>query len=85
MSAIIIGSVNQSPAPKRIVLGSDAWGIIQQEQCLFYRHCHPVLTRLFPERSSGREEVPELARHIVRFSLAGIRATGRRARKSGAG
>ena len=56
-----------------------------QGQCLFYRHCHPVLTRLFPERSFGREEVPELARHIVRFSLAGIRATGRRARKSGAG
>src|SRR5207249_328905 len=48
-----------------------------QGQCLFYRHCHPVLTRLFPERSFGREEVPELARHIVRFSLAGIRATGR--------
>jgi len=56
-----------------------------QGQCLFYRHCHPVLTRLFPERPFGREEVPELARHIVRFSLAGIRATGRRARKSGAG
>ena len=56
-----------------------------QGQCLFYRHCHPALTRLFPERSFGREEVPELARHIVRFSLAGIRATGRRARKSGAG
>ena len=56
-----------------------------QGQCLFYRHCHPVLTRLFPGRSFGREEVPELARHIVRFSLAGIRATGRRARKSGAG
>ncbi len=53
MSAIIIDSVNQSPAPKRIVLGSDAWGIIQQGQCLFYRHCHPVLTRLFPERSFG--------------------------------
>ena len=44
-----------------------------------------ILTRLFPERSFGREEVPELARHIVRFSLAGIRATGRRARKRGAG
>src|SRR5437867_2375328 len=55
-----------------------------QGQCLFYRHCHPVLTRLFPERPFGREEVPDLARHIVRFSLAGIRATAR-ARKSGTG
>jgi len=30
MSTIIIDSVNQDPAPKRIVLGSDAWGIIQK-------------------------------------------------------
>ena len=30
MSAIIIDSVNQSPVPKRIVLGSDAWGIIRK-------------------------------------------------------
>jgi TetR/AcrR family transcriptional regulator, regulator of cefoperazone and chloramphenicol sensitivity len=47
-----------------------------QGQCLFYRHCHPVLTRLFPGWAVCREGVPELARHIVRFSLAGIRATG---------
>ena len=56
-----------------------------QGQCLFYRHCHPVITRLFPDRSFGREQVHELANHIARFSLAGIRATGRRAPKSGAG
>ena len=48
-----------------------------QGQCLFYRHCHPVLTRLFAERSFGREQVPELASHITRFSLAGIRAIAR--------
>ncbi|OCJ07744.1 short-chain dehydrogenase/reductase [Rhizobium sp. AC27/96] len=28
MSAIILASVDQEPAPKRIVLGSDSWGII---------------------------------------------------------
>ena len=55
-----------------------------QGQCLFYRHCQPVLTRFFPDRSFGREEVPELARHIARFSLAGIRAIAR-ARKGGGG
>jgi len=41
-----------------------------QGQCLFYRHCHPVITRLFPDRSFGREQVHELASHIARFSLA---------------
>ncbi len=30
MSAVIIDSVDQEPAPQRIVLGSDAWGIIQK-------------------------------------------------------
>jgi NAD(P)-dependent dehydrogenase (short-subunit alcohol dehydrogenase family) len=30
MAKIIIDSVDQEPAPKRIILGSDAWGIIQK-------------------------------------------------------
>jgi|SRR5450830_44439 len=30
MSAIIIDSADQEPAPKRIVLGSDSWGIIRK-------------------------------------------------------
>src|SRR5881397_4237816 len=54
-----------------------------QGQCLFYRHCHPVLTRLFPRVSFGPAQVPALAEHITRFSLAGIRAIAR-ARKAGA-
>ena len=57
MSAIIIDSVNQSPVPKRIVLGSDAWGIIQQGQCLFYRHCHPRAS--FPSDPSAGSEGSE--------------------------
>lgn len=43
-------------------------------QCLFYHHCEPVITRLHPGLTIGREEVPELAAHITRFSLAGLRA-----------
>jgi len=53
-----------------------------QGQCLFYRHCHSVLTRLFPGVSFGPAQVPGLAKHITRFSLAGIRAIAR-ARKAG--
>jgi NADP-dependent 3-hydroxy acid dehydrogenase YdfG len=30
MSAIIVDSLDQEPAPKRIVLGTDAWRIIQK-------------------------------------------------------
>jgi TetR/AcrR family transcriptional regulator, regulator of cefoperazone and chloramphenicol sensitivity len=43
-------------------------------QCLFYRHCEPVVTRLYPGHAIGGPEVPALADHVVRFSLAGIRA-----------
>jgi AcrR family transcriptional regulator len=54
-----------------------------QGQCLFYHHCRPVITRLFPGLSFGREQVPKLAEHITRFSLAGIPAIAG-ARKAGA-
>lgn len=43
-------------------------------QCLFYRHCQPVISRLFPDLAIDRERVPALAAHITRFSLAGLRA-----------
>lgn len=43
-------------------------------QCLFYRHCEPVITRLHPDVRIGRAQVPALAEHVTRFSLAGLRA-----------
>lgn len=43
-------------------------------QCLFYRHCEPVITRLHPDVRIGRAQVPALAAHVTRFSLAGLRA-----------
>lgn len=43
-------------------------------QCVFYHHCRPVLTRLFPQQppldTLGTER---LADHITRFSLAAMR------------
>jgi hypothetical protein len=33
-----------------------------------------VITRLHPGLIVGRDEVPALAKHITRFSLAGVRA-----------
>ena len=42
-------------------------------QCLLYRHSHPVLQRLHPEMRYDNREIEVIARHIVDFSLAGIR------------
>ncbi|MBI5363256.1 MAG: CerR family C-terminal domain-containing protein [Planctomycetes bacterium] len=44
-------------------------------QCLFYRHCREMIRRGWPESEPTVEGLDELARHITRFSLAGIRAT----------
>jgi len=51
-------------------------------QCLFYKHCGPVLTRL-EGRLPDLKDVDALADHIVAFSLRGIRGIGTPRRKSG--
>lgn len=42
-------------------------------QCLFYRHSHPVLQRLYPELRYSRKEIEAISEHIAEFSLAGIK------------
>ena len=42
-------------------------------QCLFYRHSHPVLQRLYPELRYNRKEIEAISEHIAEFSLAGIK------------
>lgn len=45
-------------------------------QCLFYKHCSPVLERL-EGRLPDLKDVDALAAHIVAFSLRGIRGLSR--------
>ena len=42
-------------------------------QILFYCHCQPVLTRLFPDTRFHAGQLEELTLHITRFSLAALR------------
>ena len=42
-------------------------------QCLYYRHSHPVLQRLYPKLRYNGEEIDAIACHIADFSLAGIK------------
>ncbi len=44
-------------------------------QCLFYHHCRPVVTRLFPQQAFTPAQIERIADHITRFSLAAIQAT----------
>ena len=41
-------------------------------QCLYYRHSHPVLQRLYPKLRYSHKEIDAIAGHIADFSLAGI-------------
>lgn len=41
-------------------------------QCLFYRHSHPVLQRLYPKLRYDRKEIEAIGEQIADFSLAGI-------------
>ena len=42
-------------------------------QIVFYCHCQPVLTRLFPSAKFDAGEIDRLTAHITAFSLAAIR------------
>ena len=48
-------------------------GMSVVSQCLFYCHCRPVMTRLFPDQRYGMKEIEALATHITRFSLAALK------------
>jgi AcrR family transcriptional regulator len=41
-------------------------------QCVFYQHCRPVLSRLFPKMKLGAQVIRNLAEHITEFSLAAL-------------
>jgi AcrR family transcriptional regulator len=41
-------------------------------QCLYFRHSHPVITRLFPGEVFGPGQIDELTDHITFFSLQGL-------------
>ena len=41
-------------------------------QCLYFRHSHPVITRLFPGEVFGPKQIDELTDHITRVSLYGL-------------
>jgi AcrR family transcriptional regulator len=50
-------------------------GMSVVSQVLFYHHCRPVITRMFPDLQFNAEGIDRLADHITRFSLAAMRAT----------
>jgi AcrR family transcriptional regulator len=48
------------------------WSMSIIGQCLYFRHSHPVITRLFPGEAFGPKQIDELTEHITLFSLRGL-------------
>jgi TetR/AcrR family transcriptional regulator, regulator of cefoperazone and chloramphenicol sensitivity len=46
-------------------------------QVLFYHHCRPVISRLFPDMKFNEAAIEKLTAHITRFSLAAIKEQAR--------
>ena len=47
-------------------------------QCVFYHHCRPVISRLYPKQQSmDAADIERLAEHITRFSLAAMKHLSR--------
>jgi AcrR family transcriptional regulator len=47
-------------------------------QCVFYHHCRAVVSRLYPKYKMSRADIDKLVEHITAFSVAGLKAKGRR-------
>jgi AcrR family transcriptional regulator len=47
-------------------------------QVVFYHHCRAVVSRLYPRYKMSRDEIDKLTEHITAFSLAGLKAKGKR-------
>ena len=68
----IVGQILDRPPGDELVFRC-AFSVVSQ--CVFYHHCRPVMTRLFPEQSPpSPADIGKLADHITRFSLAAMKA-----------
>ena len=47
-------------------------------QVLFYKHCGPVVTRMFPEMKFDEAALEQLTAHVTRFSLAAIKSIAKK-------
>ncbi len=52
-------------------------------QIVFHKHCREVISRMFPGRKYERSDLEDLARHVTKFSIAGLHAMRQKTQKKG--
>jgi AcrR family transcriptional regulator len=70
--AQIVGEIlNRPPTDECVRLC--AFSVVSQ--CTFYKHCNPVMIRLFPKQSEmDPDAIGQIADHITKFSLAALKS-----------
>lgn len=68
LTEIVADITGESPKERTVMLC--AMSIVGQ--CLYFRHSHPVISRLYPGESFGPGQINELTEHITLFSLRGF-------------
>ncbi len=71
------GVIRELVGPRVPAAGVRRLGLSVVSQILFYKHCRPVLERLYPDQCPDAGRLEELTRHITAFSLAGLRGFAR--------
>lgn len=66
----IVTEILGKKTPKRKVL---LFSMSIVGQCLYFRHSHPVITRLFPGEDFGPGRIDELTDHIANISLLALK------------
>ena len=68
LTRIVAGILDKPPKDRKVLLSS--MSIVGQ--CLYFRHSHSVIARLFPGEVFGSRQIDELSTHITLFSLRGL-------------
>jgi AcrR family transcriptional regulator len=70
MSSVLLTIMNDLLGPKANDETKRLCAMSVVSQVLFYKHCRPVITRMFPDMKYDEAALEQLTAHVTRFSLA---------------
>ena len=82
MSSLLLGIVGDLLGPGATAEAKRYCANSVVSQVLFYHHCRPVVTRIFPDMKFDAGALEDLAEHITRFSVVAMKGLGGRPRRT---
>jgi AcrR family transcriptional regulator len=78
MSSVLLKIMNDLLGPKVDDETKRLCAMSVVSQVLFYKHCRPVITRMFPDMKYDEAALAQLTAHVTRFSLAAIKSLAKK-------